>query len=40
MGKSLGARVLVKVSETVSYYVTIRKIEPGEDNDELPISGY
>ena len=40
MGKSLGERVLVKVSETVSYYVTISKIEPGEDNDELPISGY
>ena len=40
MGRRLGDRVLVKVSETVSYYVEIRKIEKCEDNEELPISGY
>lgn len=40
MGKPLGARVFVKVSDTVGYYVVVKKIERGEDNEELPISGY
>ena len=40
MGQPLGARVLVKVSDTVSYYVVIKAIENGEDNEQLPISGY
>ena len=40
MGKKLGERVLVQVSDTVSYYVVIRAIEHGEDNEQLPISGY
>ncbi len=40
MGKRVGDRVLVKVSETMSYYVKILAIEPGEDNTDLPISGY
>ena len=40
MGKSLGARVYVKVSDSVGYYVVIKKIERGEDNEQLPISGY
>ena len=40
MGHKVGDRVLVNVSPTVSYYVEIRKIEKGEDNEELPISGY
>ena len=40
MGKPLGARVLVNVSDTVSYYVVIKGIEAGEDNESLPISGY
>ena len=40
MGHKVGDRVLVSVSEAVSYYVEIRKIEKGEDNEELPISGY
>ena len=33
MGKPLGARVQVNVSDSVSYFVVIRKIEQGEDND-------
>ena len=40
MGKKVGDRVLVSVSEKISYYVEIRKITKGEDNEELPISGY
>ena len=40
MGHKVGDRVPVNVSPTVSYYVEIRKIEKGEDNEELPISGY
>ena len=40
MGKRVGDRVLVKVSETMSYYVKIFSIEKGEDNTDLPISGY
>ena len=40
MGKKVGDRVLVNVSETMSYYVVIRKITKGEDNTSLPISGF
>ena len=40
MGKPLGARVLVNVSDAVSYYVVIKSIESAEDNESLPISGY
>ena len=40
MGKKEGDRVLVKVSDTMSYYVVIRKITKGNDNEDLPISGY
>ncbi len=40
MGKRLGERVLVNVSDKVSYYVVIKKITQGGDNEELPISGY
>ena len=40
MGRKVGDRVLVNVSPTMSYYVEIRRIEKGEDNEELPISGY
>ena len=39
MGKKVGDRVLVKVSESMSYYVKIISIEKGEDNTDLPISG-
>ena len=40
MGKRVGDRVLVKVNENMSYYVKILSIEKGEDNTDLPISGY
>ncbi len=40
LGKRLGDRVLIKVSDSVSYYVTVKSFEKGVDNEELPISGY
>ena len=40
MGHSVGDRVLVRVNETMSYYVVIKEIEKGSDNEELPISSY
>lgn len=40
LGRKEGDRVEVKVSDTYSYYVVIRHIEKGEDNDALPISSY
>ncbi len=40
MGKRVGDRVLVKVNDAVSYYVVIKSVEHGEDNEELPISGF
>lgn len=40
LGRRVGERVLVKVSDTVSYYVKILSVEHGEDNEELPISSY
>ena len=40
MGKKAGDRALVKVNENMSYYVKILSVEKGEDNTDLPISGY
>ena len=40
MGKRVGDRVLVKVSDSVSYYVRVVDVKAGEDNEDLPISGY
>lgn len=40
MGHKVGDRVLVQVNEKMSYYVEIRKITKGEDNEDLPISGF
>ena len=40
MGHKVGDRVLVKVNDTMSYYVVIRELRKGVDNEELPISGY
>lgn len=40
MGHKVGDRVLVQVNPTMSYYVQIRRIEKGSDNEDLPISGY
>lgn len=40
LGKKVGDRVLVEVNDKLSYYVKILKITKGEDNEDLPISGY
>lgn len=40
MGHKVGDRVLVKVSDTMSYYVEIRRITKGKDDENLPISGF
>ena len=40
MGHKVGDRLLVKVNETTSYYVEIRRITKGTDNEDLPISGF
>ena len=40
LGKKAGDRVLVRVSEEVSYYVTLRSITPGADDESLKISSY
>ncbi len=40
LGHKVGDRVLINVSDTVSYYVVIRRITKGVDNEELPISGF
>ena len=40
MGNKKGDRVLVRVSDTMSYYVTVLDFKKGEDNEDLPISGY
>lgn len=36
-GRRVGDRVAVHVSDSVSYYVQIRRIEKGHDDDSLPI---
>ena len=40
MGRKEGDRILVEVSPTMSYYVQVRRITKGADNEDLPISGY
>ena len=40
MGHKVGDRVLVRVNDTMSYYVQIKNITKGEDNEDLPISGF
>ena len=40
MGKRVGDRVLVKVSDDVQYYVQIRAIHKGSDDDSLPIHSF
>lgn len=37
IGHAVGDRVLVKVNDDVQYYVQIRAIEKGTDDDSLPI---
>jgi len=40
LGKKVGDRVEVKVSPEVNYFVVIRRITKGQDDDSLPISSY
>ena len=40
MGRRVGDRVKVVVSDTLSYVVEIRAVEKGADNEDLPISSY
>ena len=40
LGHKAGDRVLVEVSPTYSYYIQIRSVEKGADDDSLPISSY
>ena len=40
MGHKEGDRILVVVSDRMSYYVRVLKVTKGEDNEQLPISGY
>lgn len=40
MGHKAGERVLVKVSDDLQYYLTIKSIQKGEDDSSLAISSY
>ena len=40
LGARVGDRVTVKVSDSYSYDVVIRAIEPGEDTGEAPLVGF
>ena len=40
MGHHVGDRVKVDVNEDYSYYIVIREIEKGSDDESLPIRGY
>ena len=40
LGHRVGDKILVHVSDEVEYYVVIRGLEKGEDNDTLPISSF
>ena len=38
--RRVGDRVKVEVNEDYSYYIVIREIEKGSDDESLPIRGY
>ena len=40
LGKKVGDRVLVKVNDNYSYYVEVRAIKKGHDDENIPISSY
>ena len=40
MGHHVGDRVKVDVNADYSYYIVIREIEKGSDDESLPIRGY
>ena len=40
LGKKVGDRILVQVNEKYSYYVVIRSITKGHDDESIPISSF
>ena len=40
LGHKVGDRVLVKISEDNFYYVTIKSLVKGEDDENIPLNGY
>ena len=40
MGRKVGDRVRVRVSDDMEYYIQIRALEKGTDDDSLPIRSY
>ncbi len=40
MGRKVGDRVKVEVSEDYAYYIIIRSAQKGDDDESLPISAY
>jgi transcription elongation factor GreA len=40
LGKKVGDRVCVKVNDNYSYYVVVREIKKGTDDESIPISSY
>ena len=40
IGHKVGDRIMVKVSEDNSYFVTIKSITKGEDDENIPLNGY
>lgn len=40
LGKKVGDRILVQVNEKYSYYVVIRSITKGHDDENIPISSF
>lgn len=40
LGRRIGDRICVKVNESYSYYVVIKGIKKGEDDESIPISSY
>ena len=40
LGREVGERVCVEISEDNQYFVTVQSYERGEDNEDLPISSY
>lgn len=40
MGNQIGDRVCVEVNQTYSYYVVIRSVKKGQDDESLPIRTY
>ena len=40
LGKKIGDRVCVKVNDNYSYYVVVRAIKKGHDDENIPISSF